>query len=369
MGGLSASALILLLGVVTPAILPYAAFRYAFPRARTIRPTETVVIAGSSLLALVANGTLFAWFIATVVSVQEIAAPPIPYPLLVEFFADFLDAEPLRPSLSTFSIIGCDVGELNLLALLADFHLRPAIFAFGILFLSLILSRLHDLAEYLPYADERGHVLLRRLLRIPAATDGQATAAVPWPLSLVSSARERIHQAFSHPWEPITSSNRKRDLLMVDVLTQEGSLYSGKLGSWLPRGDELQAITITNTLRYYPMPESSGEVASGERGRVIIPNRGELALPAADMRTVHLWRIIRGRTFKVSVKKLAHLEVVKWVLLLADQYPDFFSKIELLMALTAQEEYQYFLDDLAAWIEERSLEVSDKIEIQEPESW
>lgn len=125
----------------------------------------------------------------------------------------------------------------------------------------------------------------------------------------------------------------------------------------------------TNTLRYYPMSGSDGGPISEGRARVIIPNRGELAIPATEMRTVHLWRIIRGRTFKVSVKKPAHLEVVKWVLLLADQYPDFFGKIELFIALAREEHYHSFLADLDRWIEERSIQVADKVEIQEPEGW
>jgi hypothetical protein len=342
MTGVTAATLAFVLAVLTPSLFPYLALRLAFPHARVLRPSDGSVIALACLLGIIANGTLIASLVA-----RFSASPAASYAfssswLWLRMTGDFQHYEALRPGLWLLQkTLMPAASDLNLLAIIGDLHLRPLLLATALVSVLLLVPWVFDVLE--TRRDGPSHSLLARLSRTWIPVKG--SEAVEW-------ARQITH----HPWQYLTSSNRRHELTLIDLLTHEGSLYSGKLQDWLPNGDDVSALSITSVLRFYPA--KAGE----QRTRAFVPNRGELVIPMQEIRTAHIWRVRMGTRFSISVRKPADIERVKWILALDFEHPGYFEAIDLQVQLDADQR-DAFESGLAIWGEQVGITASDRVSL------
>lgn len=151
-----------------------------------------------------------------------------------------------------------------------------------------------------------------------------------------------------HPWAILTRTNRKREILMVDILTTEGSLYSGALSTWVQTEHTFSEIAMEYVLRYYPdkvtkdsansmpPPPSPSSISSppskkSQRKISFVRNNGEFVISKDRIETIHFWEIRKGFEVGVPIKSENDLERLKWFLVLAFVYPKFISRISILV--------------------------------------
>lgn len=115
----------------------------------------------------------------------------------------------------------------------------------------------------------------------------------------------------------VTSFDKNREFLILDILTDDETLYSGVYQDYFLEGGELKALCISNCIRFNKAMEP------GVRNRrYLIPLRGnetgKMYFPIGMIRNFHAWWIERGQVFQVPLKDredakyLAWLGSVKW---------------------------------------------------------
>ena len=148
----------------------------------------------------------------------------------------------------------------------------------------------------------------------------------------------KLEKLFTIHGTQITRYNPMREVLIVDVLTKEGSIYSGVLTGWVPGNEGVQSISLQYILRFLPeMEKTHGnesakgadrgvespvstengkeEKASGSRKKVLLKNNGELTLPGCELCTIHIWEIRRSFVAEGTSQKSPGLECREMVYL------------------------------------------------------
>jgi hypothetical protein len=177
-----------------------------------------------------------------------------------------------------------------------------------------------------------------------------------------------FRNAIYHPWAILMETDMDFELPMADVLTTEGSLYSGLLYYWAPKDNNLASITLTNVIRYYAAKKIlNDEHVSKQQGPApsttkpekpkkvgVIPNHGSLTVPFEKIETVHFWKIKKGSAVTIRLRTKDDVEKLKWYLLLIFRKKGFFTKLNLEMALD-QATDTWFRADFKEWITKNKL--------------
>jgi hypothetical protein len=312
-----------------------------------MRPTEGSVVALACLLATLANGTLLASLAAFAFDAKLVPASD----LLRTLTGDFAGYTPFRPGLALLHLVQPAWSPTNALAILADLHVRPFILAAAFI----------GLLKAVPWATD-----WLEAAREPQETDlSRRDRALRWIANrslVVRPARwiERARELTYHPWQYLTSSNRRRELTMVDVLTHEGSLYCGKLEYWIPEGNGLAALSMTRVLRFYPVQEDE------TRRRTVVPNKGELVVPMSEIRTAHIWRLVRGVRLAMSVRKRTDIERLKWLMDLDFEHPGYVAALDVHVGLSFDDRERFELE-LTEWLDSRNMPLSDRVKLLDSE--
>lgn len=373
------SAATVLLILITPAFLLLAIFRVKFfPKIRTIGPKDSTLLLICCFISVILNFDLLAEFGSYVASnsLNYVELRTWERDTLISLFGSWKFA--FKPVTWLFSSISSDSLKHNFILFLLDLHLRTLFLGW---FFSLILVGIANFAEwreYLPYRPQEtsdgcfGEIWLKLKDRVldrlggPRFTEDQSRYRSEIKRNKwLSRKLNEIRHAFYHPWSIITATNQKREILMVDVLTQEGSLYSGKLSTWVPDGEGISAISMEYALRYKEdknptqTDEKTGTPKSN-RKKELVKNHGELVIPASQVITYHFWEIRRHFSCTIIVKKPADIEVVKWYVLLAFVHEGFIKKIRVQFGLEI-EKVAALAGNLDDWMESNRIKLDEGI--------
>lgn len=249
----------------------------------------------------------------------------------------------------------------NFWVFLLDLHGRALLVAVFVATLCKLPGWLELKAQCLPYKEgfpeslSRIERLTARLFGISLTPRSTGQSYERHDEKIRSGLISWFRDAIYHPWARLTSHNQNRELLMVDVLTKEGSIYSGWVTGWVPSKDSLSAIPIEHALRFFPKKSES------ESRRIeFIKNNGELVIPMQEIVTLHFWEIRKQFETRIVVRKSRDIERVKWMLVLAHVFPMFFSKIEIHIFLTETANVQ-FAEELASWLEDSKIVIGEDI--------
>lgn len=338
------SAATVLLVLITPAFLLLVLLRVKFfPKIRTVGPKDSTLLLVCCFLSVMSNFDILAEmgsFVATH-SLNYVELRTWERDILVRLCSDWSWA--IKPVTQFVVWLSDSKGlEHNFILFLLDLHLRTLGLGIAVSSIVIKIINLAEWREYLPYrpTEKPKGCLGRDWLKIkdwffdwfagPRFDEEQSKY-----LSELKKKKwkwiEDIRHAFYHPWAIITSTNRRREILMVDVLTLEGSMYSGMLTTWVPDGDGISAISMEYALRYSEDKATQQTAENGapksNRKKELVKNHGEMVIPASQVVTYHFWEIRRFSPFTVIVKKAADIEVVKWYVLLAFVHQGFIKKI------------------------------------------
>lgn len=316
-------------------------YRLFYPKTRTISYSDTSTLLSCSLFTLIINGGLLNWYIKKILINGGLEFFPRSFHAILKALFDLKNiGDPFR----VLNLTGTNgLADLNFFALLIELHLRTLLFSLAILLFLKFLGWLEETLQsihHLPLPKIRWwHMCFCRLLGHPlnlAGTkkfDQEKVVLTLFGYKPIKFFRE----AFFHPWALLTLNNRKKELLMVDVLTEEGSFYSGTMSTWVPDGDSYSEISMTNCLRFLPLSnndQNSSDTKTNEkpyRSMRFFKNNGELILSKNRIETIHFWKIVFDSKFAVPVKNENDLERVKWYLVLAYLNPGFIKTLDILI--------------------------------------
>src|SRR5438552_875137 len=209
---------------LTPALVLVVALRIYYPINRTLAFLKQglVMPAIALLISAIINGPLFLdyaqWWL------QQASALPKPADRhMVEVAVSLPPGWVHRPGTWLLKhVLAMDIGPYHVFGLVADVHARVLVVSVALI----VLVRL--VTEVGQYGEAQWYV--RKSRRSDASRFITERADRQWynPLRFVQYVREAIY----HPWALMTSYNRYREALMVDVLCRGDNLYSGMFSSW-----------------------------------------------------------------------------------------------------------------------------------------
>lgn len=352
MGEITGTAIFFSLTFLTPALPFFIFYRLFIPKPRAMVGSDFLIILICCLLSLISNATLLIYFINNISSIlvnTNLTNTDLNKVLIGLLGGSGIILNPWRPVLNWF---GQNTSSTNLFVFILDLHARTAAYAICISFGYWLVSWIEDWLMFLPYSKNAKAIYISKILGIKISFDDsryvietkkfQSIALVP--LKFLFAIQRYIRELVCHPWTLLTRYNPKRELLMADVLTAEGSIYSGILMNWVPAGDDLQAISLQYVLRYMPevtsprirkiimgddiyVDKKQMEMSRPVRKKILIKNNGELTISADEIQTVHIWKLRRRFEPEILIRGPADVEVLKWYLLLSLVQPTFFEKI------------------------------------------
>jgi hypothetical protein len=222
----------------------------------------------------------------------------------------------------------------------------------------------------------------RKCLKHPVEpTLGSAEKPQQNPNFLVSkfnSVMKYLREAIYHPWATLTETDTEIELPMADILTSEGSLYSGLLYYWVPEANSVSSITLRHVIRYYPFKKNvtqNAEIKDKEgdkdsktekekkdsrKGKSVgvIANNGDLTVPFSRVETIHFWKIRKGSTVNIRLRHKDDIEKLKWYLLLVFTNKNFFKKVIMEIALDKETD-AWFKEDLRDWVAKTKIKLPE----------
>mgnify|MGYP001558663229 FL=1 len=337
-------------------------FRLFYPKSRTIPINEGVILLLSATASLLINSGLIASYLSDIIEPLKSLQPLTDdeFKLLRSLLVYDNSGYTFRPFAAgishVFPII--PASATNLWAFLLDLHLRAFLVGATLFGFFKIPGKLEQQAQCLPY--KKGFPV--------TLSKWEMVIAILFGVKLESPNKYEKHQeriksgilswfrdALYHPWARLTSHNRNREILIVDVLTKEGSIYSGWLTGWIPSVDSMLAIPMEFALRFHPTTKE-GE----ERRLSFIKNNGELIIPMNEVVTLHFWEIRKNFETTIVIRKKRDIERLKWILVLAHVFPGFFSNISIHIFLT-NEEHLKFAQELDVWLQDSEIHIDDEI--------
>jgi hypothetical protein len=391
MSDLTFSAIAIALFLVTPALPFFFWLRLTLPPTRVLLGSDFLLILASSLISLAVNISMFAWLandFAVRTKVFGLRSPSIELEVANMFQVDGA-IEPWRPGHRLLEwLLGVSVPRSNLISFVADLHIRTFIAGLAGCIAIKLFTELQEYYEYLPYSRSCCGKFLACVFGTGFKDNGSRYIVEKerygrwflFPLFLPFWLADKARSAFYHPWTQITSYNPKREILIADVLTKEGSIYSGVLMGWVPGEADIQSISLQYILRFLPDmedvhrkdPEDSEskqqhypnidasldkkdpKKPERTRRKSLIKNNGELTIPGSELCTIHIWEIRRFFVAEIPVKSHQDLSIVKWYVLLAAVEPEFISKIRVQFDEHLEDPASLF-DELMSWLDETKL--------------
>ena len=174
----------------------------------------------------------------------------------------------------------------------------------------------------------------------------------------------QLNNVISHPWIAHIRHNRKTEILMADVLTEDDNLYTGRFEDFTASGNEISSVSLGNIFRYYP---STGEKATerspdgggytSKRKHRLIKNSGELFIPYSKIKTIHLWNLEINTIIDINIYDTNGEELFKWYLTLMRDAPHIFKQLNVNLFLAGADKND-FQKRLSLWI--NSYKISKK---------
>ncbi len=254
-------------------------------------------------------------------SVQS-AVGPVYAPLILELFpTEEISKEALN-----------DKSELSFFSFLSALHLRGLLLGLAAFFVFKAVGLIEEYLQYIPYKKAKPWPWYDRALLYSFgnrhANGSHELKYEKEKIKLRIFGWEIVTWftfAVFSPFAYLTKTNRRREILMVDVFTTEGSLYSGTFSSWVAKEDSFSEISLEYCLRYYPkevgvLLDESDKSSKKKRKRYLIKNNGEMIISRERIETLHFWEIRKCSCVTVSIANLEDIENAKWFLLLAYVY-------------------------------------------------
>lgn len=352
MSSLTFGAAALLLTLITPSLMVLAVYRVVIPRARALPSSEGLLLITGILCSWIFNGIPICSYMARVLSLVPSQASQMGSWANSPLLSTALDQG--NSALSFFyewAFWGHPISD-SFFLFTAILHLRMLALTLGIIGLSKLAGKLECWAQQIPYRENPKGDLTRsdRILLwmagvSPDGRDKQYYERYRIKFPWLSWFRDIL----LHPWSHLTLSNRQREILMVDVLTNDNHLYSGFLTSWLPTGERLGAIAMEYALRYVPVEGSAGKFR-----KELIKNNGELIIGAEKIATIHFWEIRKGTLVDVLVDDADRLAKLQWYMVLNHVFPEMIDEISVQVNLEAKS-FLEFYEQLAEWADSSNL--------------
>lgn len=381
MESITLSALLLLLILVTPALLIIFVFRLFYPKTRTISSSDAKTLLICCIVNLFINGFLLesylSNFFASNVSQIFSEKPNISEAAKTLLVRDSLTSLPIRPSqfLSKYFDI-FNYPPTSFWGLILDLHLRTLLVGLLIFCLFKFVGVLEEVLQAIPYYRTNELRWYHKGLAYFFGYRTQLNDRTNYEQNRIAirvfgwEPTKFFREAIYHPWAILTRTNRRREILMADVLTAEGSLYSGALSSWVQTDHTVSEVALEYAIRYYPENSSAnGQKDTGTeqkktRKSSFIKNNGEMVIPRERIETLHFWEIRRGFEVAVKIGSDNDLEKLKWFLVLAFVYPKFFARISILVEVP-NEKWLKIRSDLGKWLENNRIKFNkDNIVIE-----
>ena len=171
-----------------------------------------------------------------------------------------------------------------------------------------------------------------------------------------------FHKIVSHPWVGYIRHNRRIEILMADIFTEDNNLYMGRFIAFQENGSEVSMISIGNVFRFYPDTKSAGHIEKNspskpilgeekyvsKRKQRLIKNSGHLLIPYSKVKTIHLWRLKTGTDMELNIYDSNSEELLKWYLSLMKFAPQVFTTFKIKVFLNNQDKDE-FEEKLLSW--------------------
>lgn len=275
---------IILFTFVTPALLLLATFRIVVPKQRSFVQNDLTLLAFFCLISAFVNGDLIAFAAASSADLIPVGVHDETLRILKQGLA-----WPHKPLLRFLS-------SDTLFSLIAEFHIR-------VIFVSICLYIFAKLIDLLT------HLIACYLW------EGLADFLLAPYLWFLKIVRPVIY----HPWGLLTQTSFRGELVMVDLLTTEGSLFSGILTSYVPNENSMSAMSLKAPLRYHGSKKDPAsqklaptEISNNRRKISLVKNHGELVVLAERIETIHFWGLPRNFKAVVNIYASNDVEILKW---------------------------------------------------------
>lgn len=99
----------------------------------------------------------------------------------------------------------------------------------------------------------------------------------------------------------ITSFNKQNEILMLDVLSTDGYVYSGIYSDYAIEDTAVCNYSMRNIIRYKNTYAQTGKKIHTER--YLLPNQGEIFFPVEKIQNFHFWKIKKNKHYKIDLEK------------------------------------------------------------------
>jgi hypothetical protein len=155
------------------------------------------------------------------------------------------------------------------------------------------------------------------------------------------TAKYRIGESISNSilnyMANLTICDEANEVLLVDILDSQDSLYSGIYTDFFVEKGEFAGISIVNTIRYSFKNERERKEKKDSEGAIetlpantankkekpyILPRLGEMYFPRNNIQNLHFWKIKRGHVFTKKVENAFDESLVVWYLLIQNAFKE-----------------------------------------------
>lgn len=345
---LSWAAVILLPSIVTPALLLYFLFRLIVPKAKSPQQNDFISILLFSLLVTVINLQLLGFTINLIAKAQYYDGIRISNSF--ELYRSLIGRnsfDPIRPFVFFYRIFCNDFLPTNILGIFLDLHIRPILIAIGLYLAKIILKSIKEIAEVRFYD----------------------SSWIKKADILISKLTNPFKKYFFSYWNYVLDFNPNLEIIILDISTEDGNLYTGRFVDWTPddssSSDTIGSLGIKDVFKYAP-PEKielkSYEVTGhfsapkSKRDWRLINNKGTMYIPYSFTRTIHIWKLHRGAIINIWVNDFSSNERMKWYLLLVGSRPNFIGEIVINVNVRSDDEQDSYLENFENFIIENGIE-------------
>lgn len=351
---LSWAAVILLPSIVTPALLLHFFFRLIVPKSKAPPQNDFTSILLFCLLTAVINLQLIAYFANLIIFRTTFADGPL-ISNLFELYRALIgrnDYDPIRPFISLYSLVSNEFLNTNIFGIFLDLHLRPLFLGISIWITKLFFSKIKKMIDEKYYES-----CIQR-----------------WLDSFFAYITYPFKKYFFSYWNYVLDFNPNVEILMLDLLHDDGNLYSGKFIDWTPddseSNDTVGSLGIGAVFKYGPTSEAKktesakketeqpGHFTSppSERKWRMLTNKGNMYVPFAKIRTIHIWKLKKGGTLDIWVNDFNTNERMKWYLSLASLKENFLSKINIIVTVKDDKDFINYLENFENFISDNGLD-------------
>ncbi len=143
----------------------------------------------------------------------------------------------------------------------------------------------------------------------------------------------------------LTIYDDRNEVLIVDILDNQDSLYSGIFTDFFMEHGKFAGISLASVIRFsfknekerkdnkvenHPMAEQNAEAenpskvidenAKKQDRPYILPRLGEMYFPSDKIQNLHFWKVRKGHVFQKKVKRPFDEAMIAWYLLLQNTY-------------------------------------------------